>query len=565
MEKTWQIKTGNPHLKKTLSQQTSLHPLVIHLLLNRGLSSKEKIDNFLNCELTALYDPFLLKDMDKAVGRIKQAIDKKEKIMVYGDYDVDGLTAVALLILTLKESGAEPVHYIPNRLEEGYGLNHQAVNKAHKQGVKLLITVDCGINSKDEVGALTKLGIDTIVTDHHQPQEEFLPKCQAIINPLQKDCLYPYKYLSGVGIAYKLSLALLGNDRKYFLDNHLDLVALGTVADVAPMTQENRILTKHGLLRIKKTKKPGLKALMNIAGLKGKEVSASNVAYILAPRINACGRMGCAEKSLRLLLTDNEDEAVDLAKHLHQENKNRQQTESKILKQAILKIEKEINFKDDLSIVLWDKNWHSGVLGIVASRLVEQFYRPVILISLNEKSGKGSARSIEKFHIFDALNKCRRYLTGFGGHERAAGLTLSENNLIKFKECFDKICRETIKPEDLIPSLDIDTEIPLNLLSFDLLEQIEKLSPFGPENKRPVFCSRDLSLKGHPRAIGESGVKLWVTDGKITCEAVGFRAMNFRVGFLPNAPLNLAYTASISQWHDQKMIQLRLEDLKINL
>lgn len=565
MEKIWQIKPTEAQLKKNLSHQTSLDPLIIQLLINRGLNNKEEIDNFLNCELGTLFDPFLLKDMDKAVKRINQAINRKEKIMIYGDYDVDGLSATALLILTLKELGAKPLHYIPNRLEEGYGLNHQAINKAHHQGVKLLITVDCGINSEEEVAALTSLGIDTIITDHHQPQEEFLPKCQAVINPLQKNCPYPYKYLSGVGVAYKLALALLGEERKYFLDSHLDLVALGTIADVVPMTKENRILTKYGLERLWKTKKIGLKALIELAGLSGKEMNCGYVGFILAPRLNASGRMGSADKSLRLLLTDDELEGAELAKYLNQENKNRQKEESKILKEALIKIEKEVNFKDDYAIVLWDKNWHRGVLGIVASRLVEQFYRPVILISQNSKLCKGSGRSIDNFHIFEALKKCHKYLSGFGGHAGAAGLTLSEDNLMNFKECFNKVAKEKIKTEDLMPSLNIDTEIPLNLLNFKLIEEMEKLSPFGPENPRPVFCSRKIGVKSHPRALGEKGMKLWVTDGKITCEAIGFKFNNYLSGNIQKAMLDLAYTPSVNNWQNNKTIQLRLEDIKINI
>ena len=564
MEKIWQIRTINSQIKKSLSQQTSLDPLIIQLLINRGLNNKEKIDTFLNCELSALSDPFLLKDMDKAVNRIQEAIAKGEKIMVYGDYDVDGLTAMALLILTLKELGAKPVHYIPHRLEEGYGLNHSAVHKSDKEGVKLLITVDCGVNSKSEVAALSNLGIDTVITDHHQPQEEFLPESLALINPLQKDCSYPYKSLSGVAIAYKLALALLGQRRKYFLDNHLDLVALGTIADVAPMTGENRILTKYGLARLKKTKKPGLRALIEIAGLRGKNITCGYVGYILAPRINATGRMGSAEKSLKLLLTLDEKEAFALAQQLNQENKNRQQTQSRILKQASIKIEDEVNFKEERAIVLWDKSWHGGVLGVVASRLVEQFYRPVILITLNGKLAKGSARSIDNFHIFNALSKCQKYLSGFGGHERAAGITLRENNLFKFKECFQEITKKTLKAADLIPSLDIDTEIPLNTLSFNLIEEIEKLSPFGSQNHRPVFCSRGLGLRGHPKIIGDKGTKAWVTDGKITCEAVGFKVRNLWGGDFKNAVFDLAYTPSINQWHNNRTIQLNLEDLKIN-
>lgn len=572
MEKTWLIKTTDPHLKKSLCAQISSNPLIAHLLINRGLSNKEEVDNFFDCPLSTLYDPFLLKDMDKAVKGITQAIEKKEKIMVYGDYDLDGLSAMAILILTLKELGANVIHYIPNRLEEGYGLNHQAVLKAHHLGVKLLITVDCGISSKKEVEALTNFGIDTVITDHHQPQEELMPKCRAVINPRQKGCSYPYKHLSGVGIAYKLALALLGKERKYFLDNHLDLVALGTIADVVPMSGENRILTKHGLLRLKKTKKPGLRALIEVSGLGGKtclpagrEITCSYVGYILAPRLNASGRMGSAEKSLRLLLTENEQEASDLARYLNQENKNRQREEAKILKEALIKIEKEVNFKDDYAIVLWDKNWHAGVLGIVASRLVEQFYRPVILISSKEKLGKGSGRSIDNFHIFEALKKCRKYLTGFGGHAGAAGLTLSENNLIKFKESFQKVAKETIKAADLIPSLQIEDEIPLNLLNFNLIEEIEKLNPFGPENPRPVFCSRKISIKNHPRAIGENGLKFWVTDGKITCEAVGFKFSGFFGGNIKETTLDLAYTPSVNNWQNNQTIQLNLEDLKINL
>lgn len=561
MRMIWNIKKSLPEIQKAFASELNISGITAQLLSNRGIITAKEAGEFLACSLSSCHNPFLMKDMDKAVSRIKKAISEKEKILVYGDYDVDGMTSVAMLKQALLNLGAIVETYIPNRLEEGYGLNTNAIKKALKDGVSLIITVDCGIGSFKEIEYAKALKIDVVVTDHHEIVDSRIPEeASAVINPLQKDCSYPFKHLAGVGIAYKLVKALY-EGTPFIAEDFLDLVSLGTVADVVPLKGENRILAKHGLNEINKRTRQGINALADIAGLSGKDVSSGHIGFILGPRINAMGRIGSPQKALDLLLTDDRDQALTLARVLDTENRNRQKIESRILDEALNRIEKEVNFKHHRIIVLGSEGWHSGVIGIVASKIADRFYRPAILVSLDGKHGKGSGRSIENFNLFDMLLQCKDLLLGFGGHEGACGLTIEKNRLEEFRDRINTEAAEYMSEDTFRPQLDIDMEIPLNMLTEDVINEIESLAPFGEENPRPVFSSRNLIVKDGPRQIGRKGFKMWVTDNNITCEAVNFGRNELAVP-KTGSGVDLAYMPSINDWQGLQSIQLELKDIK---
>ncbi|MBU1924979.1 MAG: single-stranded-DNA-specific exonuclease RecJ, partial [Candidatus Omnitrophica bacterium] len=517
MQKTWNFHKIFLIKQRKLIADLGISPILAQVLINRGIDTSRSAEQFLKSQRSNFADAFLLKGMRKAVDRVRKAIENKEKIFIYGDYDVDGLTSCALLFYVLADLGAEVSCYIPHRMEEGYGLNTDACKSIKKKSASLMITVDCGINSFEEIKYLASLGIDTIVTDHHQPQEDKIPAAYSVINPHQKDCPYPYKELAGVGLAYKLAEALTGGTKD--ISEHLDLVALGTVSDMAALVGENRLFVKYGLEVLAKTKKAGLKALMEVAGISKGKISAYHIGFMLGPRINATGRMGSTEKALKLLLSKDAAESHELAKMLDQENRQRQRIEGKTLKEALNMVENEVNFKHHRSVVLHNDNWHPGVIGIVASRIAERFYRPTILISTAKTLGKGSGRSIKNFNMFDTLDKCKHLLKEFGGHEKAAGLSILRENLTEFKTIFNQLAHQLLDVQDLVPALDIDMEIALGALSEKLIMELEKCAPFGIGNPQPLFVSRNLKLKNKPRILRANTYKLWLTDDKITCEA----------------------------------------------
>lgn len=563
MEKIWKIRKANHRLQKQISQALGIPQVFAQLLINRGVKSAKEAQGFLDCDLLNLHDPFILKGMKKAVQKIKKAIAKAEKIMVWGDYDIDGITGTVLLISVLKKMGAHISHYLPNRLEEGYGLNKKGAELAKKKGIALLITVDCGISANLEISYLKKLGIDTIVTDHHQPKGEKLPQAAVIINPWQKGCPYPFKHLSGVGVAFKLACALTDN-QKDILDSHLDIITLGTVGDIVPLTGENRILVKSGLSSFSQTKKLGLQALIKVAGLSNREIKAGHIGYILGPRINASGRLGSPENSLKLLLAKTQEDADNLAQKLNQGNRLRRRIESQTLQEAIEQVESRFNFKEHNIIVLGAPHWHQGVIGIVASRLVERYLRPAIMMSLEDDFGRGSGRSIGNFHLFEALTRCKDVLEEYGGHRRACGLKLKKSRFEEFFQTINRVAKEMLMPEDIIPILDIDVEMPLSNLDANLIDQLNLLSPFGADNPQPIFCSTGLKVKADACVVAGNHIKFWVTDGKLTCEAIGYNKVGAFSGIRRGQTVALAYSPSINNWQGNFSLQLKIEDLKIS-
>ena len=561
----WNIRKSDTSRQRNLIDSLGVSSIIAQLLINRGLEDIDKAGTFLNGGISELYNPFLMEGMHESVQRLKNAIKYKEKILIHGDYDVDGVTSISLLVFTLRDLGIEPVYYIPDRLTEGYGLGEAGVKEAVRRGVALVVTVDCGISSCEEVKDLNAHGIDVIITDHHEAPN-VLPPAYSIVNPHQKECAYPDKNLSGVGIAFKLCEALCSQFGNKNIWKHLDLVSLGTVSDVAPLVGENRILVKEGLKLLGNgSSNKGLKALVEASGLKKRAPGSFEIGFILGPRINAIGRMGSAETAVELLLTDDSKKAVTLAKRLNDANRERQKIEGLTLKDALAKIEKDIHFKDHKVIVLHNRDWHTGVIGIVASRISDRFYRPTILISTKDGMGRGSGRSIEGFPLFEALMNCGDILKEYGGHKYACGLTILEKNLDRFRDTINEIANDVLISKDLIPHIDIDMEVKLDSLDYKLIEDLSGLEPFGEQNPRPIFCSRNLRLTRPMRIIKESHIKLWVTDGVKNLEAIGFglaKNSDAEVILRKYSEVDIAYTISLNTWQGLNSIQLTIEDIR---
>ncbi len=497
MNKRWQVHLPDPAAREALAEALGIHPVTAQLLLNRRVSSVAEARSFLDPDFSQSPDPFAMKQMDKAVARLVKAFRNRERVLVWGDYDVDGVTGAAVLSRALSALGFDILQHIPHRITEGYGLNRTALAAAKRSHVKVIISADCGISAHGAVDYLQKEGMDLILTDHHEPKED-LPKAHAILNPLQEGCLYPFKFLSGVGVAFKLMQGLVSSafpGKGPLLENLLDLVAIGTIADIVPMVGENRILVHQGLRALAQTKNPGLKALLSQGKLRKGVLSPRDVTLVINPRINVSGRLGSAGTALRLLVTEDSEEAIRLAKALESGNKSRRTMEVQMVREALAKLSREVNFKEQRAIILHDEKWHPGIIGIVASRIMNQFYRPTVVIGFGSGIGRGSARSIEGFHLFEALERCQKYLDEFGGHRLACGFTLRRENLLPFMESLQRIAREELSPEDLIPLIEIDMELSLQELAPSFLNELARLEPFGAGNGRPIFLSRDVEVK----------------------------------------------------------------------
>ncbi|MFH0855756.1 MAG: single-stranded-DNA-specific exonuclease RecJ [Candidatus Omnitrophota bacterium] len=544
-------------LQNVLSQELKISKILAQVLINRGLTDIGEAGRFIDVKTEHLLNPFLFRSMRGVLTRIKEAKDKKEKVMIFGDYDVDGLTSVALLKQCLQKAGVQVTHHIPHRIDDGYGLNKNIAKAAKDKNIKLLITVDCGIANHDEIIELKRHNIDTIITDHHEPQGHTLPPALSIINPKAKDSGYKFRELAGVGVVYKLCQALTNSK----LLEALDLVALGTIADVVSLTGENRVIAKEGLARISKTKRPGLRALIDGAGIRNKTFTTTSVSFILAPRLNASGRMDSAEASLSLLLSSDFQEAQALARTLEQHNRARQKIEARIMEEAEDIINKEVNFKEHKVIVVAKEDWHRGVLGIVAAKLADRFYRPAIVISLNDKMCKGSGRSIKNFHLFHALGECRQFLEAFGGHAHAAGLTITRESIGDFRKSLNELAREKMSLEDLLPGLDIDMELSLSDLNEELAGELEKLEPFGTANPEPLFYTRGLKLKGEPQKLARQTLKFWVGDGEASVQVIGFGMEPLCANLVEAKTIDIVYALRMDNWLDNSSIILEAKDI----
>ena len=539
--------------------------MTARLLVNRGIVEPQAAGRFLSAALADLYDPFLLLGMEKAVARLAKATRSGERICVYGDYDVDGITSVALLLGFFRGLGVDSFYFIPLRLEEGYGLSEEGLKCVAGQGAKVIISVDCGITSVAEAELCATLGVDLIITDHHMPGET-IPPAFAVINPLQPGCPFPFKYLAGVGVAFNLMIALRSRlrDEGLFagkdepnLREYLDLVALGTVADIVPLVDENRVFVKYGLMELTYSRRIGIQALKEVAGVTG-EVSCGAVGFRLAPRLNAAGRLEDAALGVELLLCGDRQKASVMATELDASNTERQALEKAILSDVLAKVRETPALQNRKSIVLASEEWHPGVIGIVASRIVDIFHRPTILIALQDGNGRGSGRSIPNFHLHDALHACSEHLVKFGGHKYAAGLSIEETTLKAFIEGFDEVAGGLLTPADLIPELAVDAVLQPEEINYDLAEALEALAPFGMGNPEPVFMLDGIRV-ADLRVLKERHLKLRLVVGERNLEAIGFNMADKRD--VPEI-VTVAFSLQINEWNGRKSVQLRIRDIK---
>ena len=555
--KILRLATPHIHLQNQLSKELGISKILAQILVNRKVNSPAEAEKFLKAGINDLFSPQLFSDMPKAVALVKKAMENKEKVMVFGDYDVDGITSTVLVKNTLVALGLDVLHHIPHRIKEGYGLNKEIITFAKENKVKLMVTADCGTANHKEVEGLRQANIDVIVTDHHEPQGLNLPAASSLINPKLKHSGYPFRELAGVGVAYKFCQAISGS----LLSEDLDLVTLGTIADSVPLNGENRIIAREGLLRLPDTKREGLRAIIDNAGIKNKKFNSTYVSFIIAPRLNASGRMASAELSLKLLMSQSYAEAQSLAKELEQFNRQRQKVEAKILEEAEEMINREMNFKEQKVIVIAKEDWHQGVLGIVASKLADRFYRPAIVISLNEDLCKGSARSIKNFHLFNALMDCKEFLNSFGGHAHAAGLLITKDNIDDFRKSINKLAHDRLNLEDLLPSMDIDLELSLSDLNEEMVRELESLEPFGMANLEPLFYTRSLKLKGQVQSLSRETLKFWVTDGMATCQVIAFGMASLLDSLMQAGSFDLVYTPKIDSWRGDEALILEAKDI----
>ncbi len=546
-----------------LVDRLGLDPVLARILYQRGYTTPAEADTFLTPDLSGGHDPLLLAGMSAAVDRLRTAIAGREPIRIHGDYDVDGVTAATILTRVLRRMGGQVDVFIPHRTEEGYGLSLEAVRRAAADRVGVLVTVDCGISAIEEATLARQLGVDLIVTDHHTPAEP-LPDALAVINPRLPGSTYPFDELAGVGVAYKLALALAPPDAEPALMEMLDLVALGTTADVVPLVGENRVFVKWGLIQMARTRWPGLGALIDRVGLRREEITATQAVFHLAPRINAAGRMTNASDALGLLLTDDVFEAAEFARRLEKQNEERRRADETTLQRALEMISEQGGVSDRRALVLCAENWHPGVIGIVASRLVERFHLPTVLVSLEGATGKGSARSIAGFDLYDALAACAEHLDTFGGHRHAAGLTVHRERLRDFTEAFEAIARNRLSVDDLEPTLEVDIEIRIEQLTEGLLEGLKRMEPFGARNRRPVFLARGAALEGRPRRVGPDLSHLRFSlrrPGNRPIDGIGF-GLGERIGELDGGLVDLVFAFEENEFRGVRRPQIRLKDLR---
>lgn len=539
----------------------NIEPLTAKLLVQRGLDTAEEAQEFFNGE-NEIHDPFLFEDMEKAVLRIKSAIERKEKICIFGDYDADGVTSTSVVLLAIRELGGEAEFYIPNRFREGYGLNEVAVRHINEQGCSLMITVDTGISGVAEVDVANELGMDVIITDHHEVSPT-VPNAYAIIHPKIEGTTYPFHELAGVGVAFKLAHGLLG----YYPKHLLDLVVIGTIADLVPLSGENRTIAKEGLKALRQTKRVGLKALYEVAGIEQSSITEQEVGFSIGPRMNAVGRLGDADPAAQLLLTEDADEARELANFMQEVNKERQEVVQAITKEAIHEIESNQDIHGGKALVVAKEGWNAGVIGIVASRLVSEYSRPVIVLGIDaeKKIAKGSGRSISGFDLFANLSDCRDILPHFGGHPMAAGMTLGMEDVDELRRRLNELAEEQLKEEDLVPVAEVDTECEIQDITMKALEELGMLAPFGVGNPKPLLAIQNIKATGMRQIGGNSThLKLILTNNRESLDAIGF-GMGFVFEHMSQEPVvSVLGEASINEWNNIRKPQLMLKDISIN-
>lgn len=567
MTKIWKLKQADETVAATIEKDLHIHPALCTLLALRGIREYHTAKTFFRPAMSDLSDPFLMKGMDAAVDRINRALRDGEKIMVYGDYDVDGTTAVAVVysFLSKNNPGAHISFYVPHRYREGYGVSGEGIDYAAGQGVGLMITLDCGIKSADKIAYAAAKGIDVIVCDHHMPDEANLPRAVAILNPKQSDCAYPYKELSGCGIGYKLicALAQQASLPAEATERYLDLVATSIAADIVPMDGENRVLAFYGMQRANDKPCLALKTIKEIAGMT-RSFTISDLVFIVAPRINAAGRMDDARKAIELFIEEDPERSRELAQVLHADNFDRKEIDKNMTDEALDILQQDERLAGNKSTVLFRPHWHKGVVGIVASRLIDHYYRPTIV--LTESNGKvtGSARSVSGFNIYEAIHRCGDLLENYGGHYFAAGMTMSPDKLEAFRERFEQVVADTIQPSSLQPEIEIDAEVALKDITPGFYNIVKQFEPFGPTNLRPVFLSRAVQdFKGYSRVVKDAHIRFVICQGADhTLSGIGF-GLAHRFGVIASGqPFDILYTIDENEWNGTKSIQMKVIDIR---
>ncbi|WP_419749925.1 single-stranded-DNA-specific exonuclease RecJ [Terrisporobacter petrolearius] len=562
--KKWTLKHKGKVKETELSKKINISPEISQILNNRGINDEKDAEIFMNPSLEYLRDPFLMKDMKKATERIKKAIENKEKIYIYGDYDVDGVSSTSILYIYFKSIDYPVKYYIPNRLEEGYGINEDAIRKISNDGCDLIITVDCGITSVNEVGLANELGIDVIITDHHECQSD-VPDAYAIVNPKQDDCNYPFDMLCGCGVAFKMIQALTDEEEfKRSMFDYLEVVTLATICDIVPLIDENRIIVKNGLKLMKEGKNLGLRELIKVCGIETSKIGSSHIGYSVGPRINASGRLGHSYLGVQLFTTDLEDEAKEIANILEAKNIERQMIESKMYKEAEDVISSSENYKDDKVLVVAKEGWQHGIIGIVASKLTEKYYKPTILLTIEDGEATGSARSIKGFSIFDALVSCKDLMNKFGGHEQAAGLALNAENIEELRKRVNEIADYNLNKDDLIENIKVEYELEEESATLDLVDNLHKLEPFGLSNPSPRFIMRDLLLTNiYKMGKNKQHLKL-ICENEKSYECVGFNMAYLAENFQEGDKIDVLFQVDENNFNNDRKVQFLLKDIRLS-
>ncbi|NML37048.1 single-stranded-DNA-specific exonuclease RecJ [Chitinophaga sp. G-6-1-13] len=565
MQKRWTVKAYQPNQEKTLQSSLRIHPLLCRLLVQRHVHTYEAARQFFRPTLDDLHDPWLMKDMDKAISRIELAFFRHEKILIYGDYDVDGCTAVATVYAFLHKLYNNIEFYIPHRYREGYGISTEGIAYARDNDFSLVIALDCGIKSVELITAAKEMGIDFIICDHHLP-DAIVPPAVAILNPKQYDCPYPYKELSGCGIGYKLICAF-AQKRGIPIEEanqYLDLVATSIAADIVPMTGENRVLAFHGLKKVNSSPLPGIKALITLSELK-EQLTISNLVFVIAPRVNAAGRMDDARKAVNLFIENDEEKAAAIAAVLHADNFDRKEVDNTITQEAVSLLQNDESVSHRKSTVLYQAHWHKGVVGIVASRLIDKYYyRPTIILTQSNDVVAGSARSVTGFNVYEAIHQCKDLLVNYGGHFYAAGMTLKPENVPAFQQRFEEVVASSIRPDQLVPEIVIDTEIYFSDITNAFYNILKQFEPLGPDNLRPVFLARNITDTGYSKLVKEEHIKFSVRQGRTgpTLSGIGFYMADKFPIVNSKKPFDIVFNIDENEWNGQTSLQLKVIDIR---
>lgn len=564
MQKRWTVLSTDNEQVCQLKNSLGINKSLCRILVQRGIYTFEEAHNFFRPQLSKLHDPWTMKDMLKAVTRILSAINKNEKILVFGDYDVDGTTSVACLYQFLKSIYSEVSFYVPHRYREGYGVSLTGIEFAKEKNYSLIISLDCGIKSVDLIQHAKEIGIDFIVCDHHLPDEK-IPDAVAVLDPKQKDCSYPFKELCGCGVAFKLMQAISDElklpDESYL--KFIDLVAVAIAADIVPITDENRILTFYGLKKVNENPATSLKALLHLAGMQ-KQIHTNGLVFIIAPRINAAGRMDDAKKAVQLFIEKDYNRALELAGLLHNDNTERREADATITDEALAIIENDVVLRERKTTVVYKAHWHKGVVGIVASRLIENYYRPTIVLTKSGDVIAGSARSVPGFNLYEAIHACREHLLGYGGHFAAAGLSMHEEKLSAFIDSFEEVVANTIDENLLTPEIVIDAELSFSEINPTFINVLNQMEPFGPGNMRPVFVSRRVTDTGYSKTVKEQHIKFVLQQHDKVFTGIGFNMADKFFLIEKHLPLDVVYTLDWNEWNGERMIQLRVIDFALS-